>query len=221
VIRRGVVAARPVREVGGLRVPYVLAFSGELVSTPVAFRAPSRWGGGGLRLSYPDARRGDWRFGVLRARVRRNREGEVRWRKVNTFRQWRCMERARCQVCGGDARDPAFGRVGWIITPTAFRPVDGLNNGGDTNQPATCAGCVPDALAMCPRLGGGAAVVSVGEVEPVAVLANVYRLGRGGVAVLSGHNVYVGLDEFARHPFVLATQLVVRLYDIRPERAGA
>ncbi|MEO3853525.1 hypothetical protein [Acrocarpospora sp. B8E8] len=198
---------------GGLRVPYVLAFSGELVSTPVRFCAVKP--GGGLRLSYPIPQKGDWSYGVLRARAARHRRGEVLWRKVNPVRQWNCMRAIWCQVCGRDARDPDSGRMSWIITPTAFRPVAWLPEAGDTNQPATCQGCVPEALEMCPRLGVGARVVSVGEAEPVAVLADVFQPGRGGAAILSRHNVYVGLDEFALHPRVLATQLVVRLHDIR------
>ncbi|WP_440104763.1 hypothetical protein [Streptosporangium sp. H16] len=60
---------------------------------------------------------------MLRARVLNNRQGAPQWRKLNTLRQWRCMERNLCQVGGQDARDRDTGPIPWITTATAFRAI--------------------------------------------------------------------------------------------------
>ncbi|MEQ4724050.1 hypothetical protein [Nonomuraea sp. B19D2] len=106
-------------------VPYTIAYANEIVTDPIGFVPYA----GRLRLSYLPSKPGDWitdplapslgRVGsILRARVRdlRNRpdrRGAERMRKLNTLRQWRCMDKLLCQVCGDPAADPETGRIPW------------------------------------------------------------------------------------------------------------
>src|SRR5437868_2852855 len=175
-----------------LRVPYVIAYSGELVTDPLRFtRTPL----GEPRLSYETTRAGDWWGGVLRARAHQHRRGLPQWRKVNPLRQWRAMEQHLCQVCGRSATGPD-GRTSWIMTKTAFRSDGPEATSGVTSAPPTCLTCIPEALALCPQLHVSAAVYTAGDVHPVAVLADMYEPGFGGRVIHTGeHNVEVPLDE--------------------------
>ncbi|MER5643227.1 hypothetical protein [Streptosporangium sp. NPDC002524] len=197
-----------------LRVPYVIAHAGEALPQRLRFaRRPL----GGLRLAYDDPRRGDVVHGVLRARVLNNRRGAPQWRKLNTLRQWRCMEKNLCQVCGLDATDPDTGRIPWITTATAFRDIPDVPNSGYTSAPATCRACIPESLGMCPRLHVSSAVHTVARSEPAAVLADMFTPGPDGRPVHTGeHNVLVGLNEPALLRNALATQLIVQLHDLQP-----
>ncbi|NAS26640.1 hypothetical protein GT755_33820 [Herbidospora sp. NEAU-GS84] len=196
-------------------VPYVLARSKELVTDPIRFvysRAV-------YELVYAlVGRRSDVAMGVLRARVKTSARGEVMWRLVNSIRQWRCMTKKLCQVCGETAGREGDG-IPWILTQSAFQTMSYLPpDCGDTNSPPTCRACWPEALKRCPELKSHARVVTVREVEPVAVLGDVYRPSSGPhwrTPELVQEQAYVPLDEFARLPMVLATQLVLLLHGIR------
>ncbi|WP_436757448.1 hypothetical protein [Streptosporangium sp. V21-05] len=197
-----------------LRVPYVIAHADEVVPQPLRFvRRPL----GGLRLAYDIPRRGDEVRGVLRVRVLTTRRGAPQWRKLNTLRQWRCMERLRCQVCGKTATDPDTGRIPWIMTDTAFREIPGDPTGGLTSAPPTCRACIPDALATCPQLGISSTVCTVAHAEPAAVLADIFTPGPGRRAIPTGErSVEVSLRDEVSIPRALATQLIVRVQDMRP-----
>ncbi|MGC5012981.1 hypothetical protein ACLQ2R_19640 [Streptosporangium sp. DT93] len=196
-----------------LRVPYVIAHADEAAPQPLWFTQRPL---AGPRLAYDDPRRGDVVRGVLRARVLNNRRGAPQWRKLNTLRQWRCMERLLCQVCGGVATDPATGRIPWIMTATAFRTLPDDSAGGLTSAPPTCSACIPEALATCPQLHISSTVCTVARAEPAAVLADMFVPGQGGRAVPTGeYSVEVGLSEEALIPYALATQLIVRVYDLQ------
>lgn len=196
-----------------LRVPFVIAHAGEVAPQPLLFVQKS----GGPRLVYDDQRRADTNLGVLRARVLDTREGAPQWRMLNTLRQWRCMTKTLCQVCGRVATDPETGRIPWITTATAFEAIPGDPRGGFTSAPATCWDCIPESLDTCPRLHVSSAVWTVAGAEPAAILADMYAPGPGGRAVHTGdHNVLIHLDEPNLLRRALATQLVVRLRDMRP-----
>ncbi|WP_326822609.1 hypothetical protein [Streptosporangium sp. NBC_01756] len=197
-----------------LRVPFVIAHAGEAALQPLVFvHRPSS----GLRLSYADPRRGDEVRGVLRARVLNNRQGEERWKLLNTARQWRCMEKLLCQVCGQAAADPETGRIPWITTATAFREIPGVADSGLTSAPPTCAPCIPESLSSCPRLHVSSAVWTVATTTPAAVLTDMYSPDLNGKPVHTGErNFFVGLDEPDLLRYALATQLVVRLHDMQP-----
>ncbi|MBB2915055.1 hypothetical protein FHS43_006370 [Streptosporangium becharense] len=197
-----------------LRIPYVIAHAGEAVPQRLRFvRRPL----GGLRLAYDDPRRGDEAYGVLRVRVRGTRQGAPQWRMLNTLRQWRCMERHLCQVCGEPATDPASGRIPWIMTDTAFRELPDDPTGGLTSAPPTCEACIPEALATCPQLHISSAVCTAARSEPAAVLADMFTPGPNGRAVHTGeHNVEISLKDETLLPYALATQLVVQVHDLRP-----
>ncbi|WP_143590999.1 hypothetical protein [Thermoactinospora rubra] len=196
-----------------MTVPYVIAWSGEAVPHRLVF-VPHR-ASGGLRLDYPDPLPDDRVNDLLWARVKLNRRGEPMWRLLNSRRQRRCMERHLCQVCGRPAGDLETGRTWWVITETAFRAIG--DDGGLTNAPPTCPRCIPESLRWCPQLRKSATVYTATRAEPAGVLAEVFEPSLGGVALPVGHNEFVGFDEFARHPFVLATQLVVQLSGMQPE----
>ncbi|WP_214109806.1 hypothetical protein [Acrocarpospora catenulata] len=231
-MRAGVIPLAAFGDGGEIPVPYVIARSGELVNDPLLFAMDWSRRREVLYLTYASRRAADWVGGILRARVLDSGVGDPLWRQVNTVRQWRCMSELLCQVCGLPAAEPGE-PIPWILTETAFHGLAGVpdadggaGNGdaGDTNQPPTCRRCIPSALAFCPRLGVSAEVVTAGSAEPVAVLGELFQPGEGAGwrwPVSVGHNVYIGLDEFARHPRVLATQLVMRLHDIRREGGGA
>ncbi|GII90631.1 hypothetical protein [Sinosporangium siamense] len=194
-----------------LRVPHVIAYSEEAVPQHLAFRRSA------VRepyLAYTDPRGTDWALGVLRARVRGNRRGQPQWKLLNTLRQWRCMIKDLCQVCGGRAADPETGRLWWIITETAYRQ---LGDGHHTSAPATCRARIPESLASCPRLRESGDVFTAASAEPSAVLADMFAPGPQGRAVHTGeHNVFVSLEWTDLLRSALATQLVVRLHDLRP-----
>jgi hypothetical protein len=196
-----------------LRVPRVIAWSGEAVDQKLLFE--EHRASGGFRLTHAShVRDTDWKYGVLRPRVKDAwGSGEPLWRMLNSRRQWRYMEQNKCQVCSKPAADPD-GRIPWVITETGYRATA---DAGLTNAPATCRACMPEALALCPQLRKSSAVYTVAAAEPVAVLAETFEPGPNLEAVKTGHNVQVDLDEFARLPYVLATQLVVRLEDLRPD----
>lgn len=191
-----------------LRVPYITAWSDEEMPHPLAFEFSAEVAG--LRLTYPDPHPEDWVFGVLRARHGILRGGRPEWLKVNTLRQWQCMDHALCQVCGLPAADPETGRIWWLLTDA-----DGTGD-GYSNAPPTCKSCIPEAIASCPRLRSNASVCSVADCEPFAVLGDVFEFGAGG-ANLVERNVLVGLDEFRALAAVLAQQLVVTLHGLREE----
>ncbi|GAA4198365.1 hypothetical protein GCM10022252_48670 [Streptosporangium oxazolinicum] len=197
-----------------LRIPYVIARAEEIAPQPLTFvRRPL----GGLRLAYADERRGDRVNGVLRVRVLNNRRGAPQWRKLNTLRQWRCMVKLLCQVCGQAATDPAIGRTPWIMTDSAFRELPEDPTGGLTSAPPTCWACIPEALATCPQLRISSTVCTVARAEPAAVLADMFTPGPGHGALHTGeHNVEISLKDEVSIRRALATQLIVQVHDLQP-----
>ncbi|MFI6320403.1 hypothetical protein ACIBG8_22915 [Nonomuraea sp. NPDC050556] len=192
-----------------ITVPYVVAYSGELVEDPICFVAGRS---GGVKLSYQAAKPGDWVDGVLRARVRTNHKGQPQWRRLNTRRQWLCMARLWCQVCGKPARD-SQGRYPWIMTEKVFRWDEEQPGAIITNAPPTCWACIPDALGSCPQLEDASTTVfSAGGAVPVGVLGDVYRPWVAGVR----RNVEVRFTDTSLLPYTLAHQLIVRVFDLRP-----
>lgn len=205
-------------------VPYTIAYANELVEDPISF---VRFGGR-LRLSYLPSRPGDWvrhpsaaswQPGILRARVRDlydkpAQRGPERMRKLNTRRQWRCMDKLLCQVCGQPATDPESSRIPWLLTETVFErtgPQTGL-----TNAPPTCWSCLPKAMEECPMLHESHIVCTVIGVRPAGVLADMYRPSMLRELELTAHNVFVGWDGYPHHPYALAVAQVVELQGMRP-----
>ncbi|GAA0402480.1 hypothetical protein GCM10009530_63020 [Microbispora corallina] len=193
-------------------VPYVLAYSEELVPQRLTFREhrPS----GGPRLEFVDPRRSDWVDGVLRARVRTHQRGSVRWKRLNTRRQWECLAKGWCQVCKRPAAQ-SDGRLPWLLTERVYQPIGEDRLG--TTAPPTCRDCIPLSLQMCPQLSSAPLLCTVAAAEPVGVLGDLFRDGPDGEAIEAQRNVYVGWDEFARLTDVLAKLAVVELRDMRPE----
>ncbi|MFI6450312.1 hypothetical protein ACIBF6_02060 [Streptosporangium amethystogenes] len=197
-----------------LRVPYVIAHEHEVAPQPLWFGRGPR---GGVRLAYDVPRRGDVVRGVLRVRVLTTRRGAPQWRKLNTLRQWRCMEKLRCQVCGKAATDPDTGRIPWIMTDTAFREISGDSTGGLTSAPPTCWACIPEALATCPQLRISSTVCTVARAQPVAVLADMFTPGPVRRAIPTGeHSVEISLKDEMVLSYALATQLIVQVHDLQP-----
>lgn len=198
-----------------LTVPYVIAYSEELVEDPICFVRDYR-PDGDYKLSYLWSKPGDWSGGVLRARAHQSRKGKPEWRKLNPRRQWRCMERLRCQVCGKPAVDQ-YGRYPWIMTETVFRWDEENPNSIITNAPPTCWGCIPDALNSCPQLRMSSTVYTAGNALPIGVLGDEYeRLHNGEVIPTDARNVEVRFKNQRTLPYVLAHQLIVRVFDLRP-----
>jgi hypothetical protein len=197
-----------------LRVPYITAYSDEPIAQPLRFTAHVE-ATDGLRLSCTNPVELDWMFGVLWARVGLHRGGRPEWKLVNTFRQRHCMLRLLCQVCAEPAALPD-GRISWIL---ADDPEE-TSGPGYTNAPPTCASCVEEAIASCPRLRRGAKVYTVGSAEPYGVLGDLWRPSRHG-AIETQRNVVVPLDAFHRLEYTLAKQLLVVLDDLRPVLSAA
>jgi hypothetical protein len=195
------------------------------VSDPIGFVPYA----GRLRLAYQPSRPGDWVNpnaaklgsvgGILRARTRDLRDdpakrGQERMRKLNTRRQWRCMDRLLCQVCGVPATDPASGLIPWPLTKTVFEDT-GLH-GGRTNAPPTCWACIPKALEECPMLRKDFSLYTATAARSVGVLADLYRPGVLSAVTLAARNVFVAWDDFQHHPYALATAQVVELHGMKP-----
>ncbi|MGI5273111.1 hypothetical protein ACQEUU_37825 [Nonomuraea sp. CA-218870] len=211
-------------------VPYVIAFAGEERRDRLVFERHTG-SDGGLRLAYAVPRAGDRVGGILRARVRDlrarpARRGPERMRKLNTRRQWACMDRLLCQVCARPAADPGTGRTWWILVPSVFEPTamtglhpdrpwtEGACDEGRTNAPPTCRDCVGIALRECPMLQQHALVCTAERVVSAGVLADMYEPGPGLAPRPTAHNVYIAWDAFSRHPRALATSQVVQLYGV-------
>ena len=197
-----------------VRVPYITAYSEELAPHPLAFVAYPE-ATDGVRLSYDDAVPQDWMYGVLWARQGLHRRGRPEWKVVNTLRQRRCMRLLLCQVCGESATDPVDSRISWVL---ADDPGDTSAGAGYTNAPPTCAQCIPEAIASCPRLRRGAAVYSVGSAQPYGIIGDVLQPSRLRPVEVA-RNVVISLDSFHRLEYALAKQLLVVLEDLRPEPA--
>ncbi|GAA2268554.1 hypothetical protein GCM10010149_06730 [Nonomuraea roseoviolacea subsp. roseoviolacea] len=186
------------------RYPYVIGWTGEAV----AHRLVWRRGAQGEKLAYADSRPGDYAQGVLRLRQRGTRAGRPDFKTVNTRRQWRCMERALCQVCGRSAVDQESGRVWWLLSGSEG-PGEGY-----TNAPPTCPACIPEAIAGCPHLRRHAAVCTVGAWLPFAVRADVFVPYVPPVRPVAINALVPFSDERSR--LCVARELVVRLIDVQP-----
>jgi hypothetical protein len=189
-------------------VPYVISREGEAARhDDLRFEVHPE--AGGLRLTYdrPDPR--DWDLGVLRARVGR-REGRPNYKCMNPRRQWRCMQELLCQNCGQTAVDPATGRTWWLLA---------AESGDDAEQgwasaPPICRGCIYPALAICPHLRQNAALYTVGDAQPFAVLAHLFQPADDLSAQLVEEKVMVDLEEFRKLGRALALELRVMLSDL-------
>lgn len=189
----------------GLRIPYITAYEGEKIEQELVFDRPP----GGPRLSHRKPRPLDWEFGVLRVRERTDRQGRPNLKAVNSRRQWECMIKGLCQVCGHKAQDQA-GRWPWLLSAGEADDLTGF-----TNAPPTCAACIPDAIAQCPHLWRGATVLTVADYEPYAVKGHLF-LALGTHPYPSAENKVIPLDAFAELERALATQLLVRFFDPKP-----
>lgn len=198
-----------------LRVPYVIAFSEELVSDPIHFVRDYR-PRGHMKLSYRDPQPGDYANGVLRARARTNRKGKPEWRKINPRRQWQCMDKLWCQVCGKPATDQ-YGRLPWIMTESVFHWDEDNPSTAITNAPPTCWACIPESQTFCPQLRESSAVYTARSALPVGVLADLYYqpLFNGNVLPTDERNVEVRFKNQRLLPYVLAHQLIVQVFDLQ------
>ncbi|MFE3448151.1 hypothetical protein ACFXJ8_04370 [Nonomuraea sp. NPDC059194] len=195
-------------------VPYTIAYANELVADPIYFE----WHAHEYRLTYGKPRRGDWVNGILRARVRdwRNRpdrRGPERMRKLNTARQWRCMDRLLCQVCGGPATDRETGRIPWALTKTVFERTG--PDSGRTNAPPSCLSCIPKAMEQCPMLRDDFTFYTVASTTSAGVLSDLYDHGICDRPILAKHNVFVAWDAVRYHAYALAVAQVVELHGMK------
>jgi hypothetical protein len=201
---------------GYTTIPYVIAYANELVEDPILFERHADE----LRLAYHQHRRSDWVHGILRARIRDlrdrlDRRGPERMRKLNTRRQWRCMDKLLCQVCGNSATNPETGLIPWLLTKTVFEATG--EDSGRTNAPPTCWSCVAKALEGCPMLQDNAALHTVTSATSVGVLADMYEPGLFSERpVLARHNVFIAWDAHRYHPCALATSQVLELHGMKP-----
>ncbi|MFI6179737.1 hypothetical protein ACIA8R_29630 [Nonomuraea sp. NPDC051191] len=199
------------RTAAGMPVPAILARTAEAVYQQLIFR---RHAGseGGMRLEHINVNpRTDWRRGILLGRVHDTMRGDPIWRMLNHKRQWTMMRKNLCQVCRRSAVIPETGRISYVVTKTNFvaSEVDRL-----TNAPPTCRDCISLSLEWCPQLQNSSTAYTVARTEPAGVLADLFRPGVLG-PVREAKNVFVGWDEFARHPVALAKQMVVHLVDMQ------
>lgn len=201
---------------GYTTVPYTIAYANELVDDPIYFE----WHNHEYRLTYGKPRRQDWVNGILRARVkdlldRPDRRGSERMRKLNTRRQWRCMDKLLCQVCGAPATDPETGLIPWALTSTVFERTG--PGSGRTNAPPTCWACIPKALEECPKLLEDFAIYTVADTTSAGVLADLYVPGIIAYQpTLDQHNVFVAWDAIRYHASSLAVAQVVELQGMTP-----
>lgn len=196
---------------GGGTIPFTIAFAHEEVKDLIVFE----WHDHECRLAYERPRLDDRVHGILRGRVRDlldrpDLRGPARMRKLNTRRQWRCMDELLCQVCGEPARDPWTGRIPWVLPSTVFERTG--PDRGRTNAPPTCWSCMPKALEECPMLRKDSALCAVTRTVSAGVLADLYQpRGLAVVPSLSRHHVFVAWDAHRYHGRALAVAQVLEL----------
>ncbi|MEV0613724.1 hypothetical protein AB0I81_10415 [Nonomuraea sp. NPDC050404] len=216
---------------GYTTVPYVIAYSNELVKDPIWFEQTPV---GQPRLSYQPPGENDWvgpggvrrnALGILRARVLDLRDqasdvrGCERMRKLNTLRQWKCMDDLLCQVCGYPAVDLETGLLPWLLVRSVFER-NGLDS-GRTNAPPCCWACVPKALAECRMLQDESVMVCTATgVTSVGVLADLYEpTPITGRPMPHARNIFIPWTNRTWHSRSFAVAQVVELHGIRPVAA--
>ncbi|RSN12771.1 hypothetical protein DMB42_11370 [Nonomuraea sp. WAC 01424] len=205
-------SAREARMSGYTTVPYTIAFANELVTDPIKFEQH----GYELRLTYEKPRPADWVHGILRARVRdlldkpEEVRGAERMRKLNTRRQWRCMRKLLCQVCGEPAQDSKTRLIPWLLTRTVFERTG--PDSGRTNAPPCCWDCIPKALEECHMLQKDFSLYTVASIRSVGVLADMYECGLFSLPALAKRNVFVAWDAHRYHSSALAVAHMVELH---------
>jgi hypothetical protein len=213
---------------GYTTIPYVIAYSNEIVTDQIWFeRSP----GGGERLSYQPPGDDDWfgfggvrrqGSGLLRARVLDLRDqppevrGHERMRKLNTLRQWRAMDELLCQVCARPAVDLKTGTWPWLLVRTVFERTGPTS--GRTNAPPCCWSCIPKALEECAMLRDEPVMVcTASNVTSVGVLADIYQpMPITGQPKPHMRNMFISWRNASWHPFALAVAQMVELHGITP-----
>ncbi|MEU7837877.1 hypothetical protein [Nonomuraea sp. NPDC049129] len=190
-----------------LRVPYVIAYSEETVSLNLAV-IHDVWALSGRRLSYADPAASDWVMGVLWARQKCARRGEVNYKEMHTIRQRECMLHRLCQVCEDPAMDPGTGRLSWVFHEEL--PA----TSGRLSKPPTCLRCIPEARTACPYLQREAHVYTSPDYEPWGV--------KGLVFSASGRPAFqdVPLIDLSTLEFTFARALIVHVSNLLPERTS-
>nr|WTA00457.1 hypothetical protein OH820_15280 [Streptomyces sp. NBC_00857] len=181
--------------------------------------------GGRVGIQYRTETTGDRDLrGVLWARVSQNIEngkptGAPRWSDVHPSRQRECMLYLKCQVCARPADRTNAGYL-FLATAPAFPGFlsPGWAEGYETAQPPLCLADARKAVAQCPRLADSHVVLRAARVRLHGVIGMRYQHHPlRGVEQLPGQDrekpTAVPYGD-PRTPWVLATQLVRRLYSV-------
>ncbi|MFB7597275.1 hypothetical protein [Streptomyces sp. NPDC056160] len=183
----------------GHPVPYIAAWSSEIVPLPRVYPTPS-----GIAI-LGHARGSD---GVLwHPTGLRPGGGVPQYGTVHGPRQRRAMRRLLCQVCGCPADRDERGWL-WLLEDDRARP--GWPEGQMTTHPPVCRPCATAAARLCPHLYSNVVAVRVGRPIADAVYGKEYRPGRTGVVPTESDVFHLNSP---RLPWVLGGQLAISLLD--------
>ncbi|WP_433890892.1 hypothetical protein [Streptomyces sp. CA-111067] len=186
-------------------VPFIARWSGEQ-DPPVAVVAR---GGQWTGIAYADRRafdRDDPSSVLWTRTTSRLGKGVPQYGKVHSLRQRLCMQRLLCQICGGPADRTDQGTL-WLIDARArsLLPVAEI-----TTHPPVCLPCAHRSVRACPHLRPEWVALRVRTAVPYGVNGILYQPAHPAP-------VQVGTADFpfhsARLPWVLASQLIMRISD--------
>ncbi|MGW4047803.1 hypothetical protein [Streptomyces sp. NPDC004721] len=181
----------------GHPVPYVAAWSSEIVPLPRVCAAPA---GLGLVGHARDVDGVLWKPIGIRQGV-----GRPEYGTVHGPRQRRCMRRLLCQVCGQPADRDGQG-VLWLLEDG--RGERGWPEGQVTTHPPVCRPCAGVAARLCPHLQGKVVAVRVARPVVDAVYGQRYVPQR---AILRPRPADVVLKSDPAVRWMLGTQLAASL----------
>jgi hypothetical protein len=186
-------------------VPFIARWSGE---QDPAVRVVAR-GGQWTGIAYADRRAfdRDKPSSVLWARTTsRQGKGVAQYGKVHSLRQRLCMMRLLCQICGGPADRTAEGTL-WLIDAHAR---DLLPMAEITTHPPVCLPCAHRSIRVCPHLRPEWVALRVKSAVPYGVNGILYQPAHPTPVQVTVADVPF---HSARIPWVLASQLIMRISD--------
>lgn len=129
--------------------------------------------------------------------------------KIHSARQRHAALNLLCQICGGDPDENRDG-VLWLLPTLPGLPPDDDGAGIVTTYPPVCRPCARRALAQCPPLRRGHALLRVRDVQAHGVTGTAFTPHRDGAVAQEAVEHAYGDPALAR---VVAVQQLLRLTD--------
>ncbi|MBT2394364.1 hypothetical protein J7E87_34440 [Streptomyces sp. ISL-1] len=195
----------------GLTVPYIAAWSREVMLSPPVVR---RMGVGGEGVGYLDELPQDRDEGVLWVRQAIARgKGGANFAAVHALRQRQAMRHLLCQVCGTSLLSGGQDRQLYVLRDVGH-PV---TEGEKTTAPPVCESCALVAARDCPRLRAGYIAAWVEEPIPWGVSGVLYHPDALRPITVPGTEptIQLAFDD-PRARWIIATRRVDSLHNVTP-----